>query len=88
MALYANDAEVPVAKEEPLVQIVHEISAMAMQANEMTKRMGDGLLNDCTEEIRGDTENPRCLIDELRCTRSVLRTTTNAMQFILDRLGI
>lgn len=88
MALYANDEAVLVAKEEPLVQIVHEISAMAAQANEMAKRMGGGLLNDCPEEMRGDTENPLCLIDELRCTRSVLRTTTNTMQFILDRLGI
>ena len=88
MALYANDAEIPVEKEEPLVQIVHEISAMATQADEMVKRMGDGLLNDGIEEKRGDTENPRCLIDELRLTRSVLRTTTNAMQFMLDRLGI
>lgn len=88
MALYTNDAEIPVEKEEPLVQIVHEISAMAEQANEMAKRMGGGLLNDCPEEMRGDTENPLCLIDELRCTRSVLRTTTNSMKFILDRLGI
>lgn len=88
MAVYANEAVLVADKEESLVQIVHDISAMTAQANEMAKRMGDGLLNDCTEEPRSDTENPRCLIDELRLTRSVLGRTTSAMQFILDRLGI
>lgn len=88
MPVYTNEAVLVADKEETLVQIVHDISSMATQADEMVKRMGDGLLNDGIEEKRGDTENPRCLIEELRYARSVLRTTTNAMQFMLDRLGI
>lgn len=84
--IYANSEPV-MEKEEQLTQIVHEISAMASQNSDMVKRISSGLFNDSTE-VRGDSKEPRCLMEELLNVRSELAWAGNATQVMLERLGI
>lgn len=86
MPVYANN-ELVMEKEEQLTQIVHEISTMAGQTSEMIKRISSGLFNNTTE-VRGDSREPHCLMEELLNVRSELAWASNATQLMIERLGI
>lgn len=87
MPIYAASEPV-MEKEEQLTQIVHEISTMAGQTSEMIKRISAGLFSDTTTEVRGDSKEPRCLMEELLNVRSELAWASNATQLMIERLGI